>query len=263
MPELPDVEVFKRDLDAKALRQSVAKVHVGSRAGRLLHGITPSMLDQKLRGRALASTRRHGKYLFARADDAGWLVLHFGMSGRLAYAKSAERLPEDAEFLLQFENGAGLAYLAPRKLGRIDWADDPDDYAAARGLGPDALAIDYAGFRERARGRRGGVKAWLMDQGVLAGVGNAYSDEILFQAGIHPTHPVAKLDEGALKKLHQTMRRVLQQAIDADADRQAMPDGFLLPQRRAGGRCPGSGEPVKTIKVGGRTAYYCPQCQPL
>lgn len=259
MPELPDVEVFKRDLDANALHQPVASVHVGSRAGRLLHGITPAMLDQKLRGRALVSTRRHGKYLFARADAAGWLVLHFGMTGQLEYANSVERLPGDAELLLQFENGAGLAYLAPRKLGRIDWADDPDDYAAARSLGPDALAVDYAGFRQRARGRRGGVKAWLMDQGVLAGIGNAYSDEILFEAGSHPLRSVAELDD-ALKGLHKTMRRVLRQAIDADADRQAMPDAFLLPQRRAGGRCPRSDEPVKTIKTGGRTAYYCPHC---
>lgn len=263
MPELPDVEVFKRNLDAQALRQPVAGVHVGRRAARLLHGTTPPMLDHKLRGRALVSTRRHGKYLFARTDGAGWLVLHFGMTGRLEYAKSAMRLPADAEFLLQFENGAGLAYLSPRKLGRIDWTDDPDDYAAARGLGPDAFAIDYAVFRQRAVGRRGGVKAWLMDQSVLAGIGNAYSDEILFQSGIHPTHSVAKLDEAVLKRLHETMRRVLQQAIDADADRQAMPDGFLLPQRHAGGRCPGSGEPVKTIRVGGRTAYYCSKDQPL
>ncbi|MHB1215952.1 MAG: DNA-formamidopyrimidine glycosylase family protein [Thiobacillus sp.] len=111
MPELPDVETFKRYLDATALHQPIGTVRVG--APSLLHGTTPQGLGRRLHGQALESTRRHGKYLFARVDEAGWLVLHFGMSGRLQYAEASGQLPQDAEFLLRFKNKAGLAYIAP------------------------------------------------------------------------------------------------------------------------------------------------------
>lgn len=260
MPELPDVETFRRYLDATALHQPIGKVRVG--APRLLRGITPQGLGRRLHGRALESTRRHGKHLFARVDEAGWLVLHFGMSGRLQYAKASGRLPQDAELLLRFANEAGLAYIAPRKLGRIDWSGAPDDYIASRGLGPDALALDHAAFRDLARGRRGGVKSWLMDQGSLAGIGNLYADEILFQAGIHPGHAVAQLDDSALQALHKAMGRVLRQAIEARAEPDAMPRSFLLPRRHAGARCPRCGERLAAIKLAGRTACFCPRCQP-
>lgn len=260
MPELPEVETFKRDLDANALDQPIKTVCVG--VPRLLHGITPQGLGRRLHGRALDSTRRHGKHLFARVGDAGWLVLHFGMSGRLQYAKAPDPLPQDAQLLLLFENKAGLAYIAPRKLGRIDWTGEPDDYIAARGLGPDALAIDGATFRDLARGRRGGVKSWLMDQGSLAGIGNIYADEILFQARIRPARAVTELDDDTLQVLYEVLHRVLRQAIRARADPLAMPRDFLLSHRRACGRCPRCGGSLATTRIDGRTAYYCPSCQP-
>lgn len=260
MPELPDVETYKRYLDATALHQPIAGIRVG--APRLLHGITPQALGRRLHGQAMESTRRHGKYLFARIDEAGWLVLHFGMTGRLRYAKSSGRLPADAELLLRFENGAGLAYIAPRKLGRIDWTEAPDGYAASRRLGPDALSLDCASLRERARGRRGGVKSWLMDQAALAGIGNVYSDEILFQAGIHPRRAVAELADAQLRALYRALRRVLRGAIDAKADPLGMPRSFLLPERHADGHCPRCGGPVAKTRGAGRTAWFCPRCQP-
>lgn len=105
MPELPEVETTKRYLDATALHQTMETVHVG--ATRLLHGITPQDLGRKLRGRALETTRRHGKYLFARVDETGWLVLHFGMTGRLQYAKSSGELPQHAELLIHSRTARG------------------------------------------------------------------------------------------------------------------------------------------------------------
>ncbi len=260
MPELPDVETYKRYLDATALHQPIARIRVG--AQRLLHGISPQALGRRLDGHSLESTGRHGKYLFVRVDEAGWLVLHFGMTGKLRYAKSPDSTPRHVELLLQFENGAALAYIAPRKLGRIDWAEAPDDYVAARGLGPDALRLDYTTFRERARSRRGRVKSWLMNQAALAGIGNIYSDEILFQAKIHPRRAVAELDGTTLQTLHRVLGRVLRQAIDAHANPDSMPRSFLLPHRAAGGRCPRCGAQVDAIRVAGRTSYYCPRCQP-
>lgn len=194
-------------------------------------------------------------------EDSGWLVLHFGMSGRLQYAKSSAALPQDAELLMQFDSAAALAYIAPRKLGRIGWTEAPDDFIASLGLGPDALSVDYATFWDMARGRRGGVKAWLMDQSALAGIGNLYSDEILFQASVHPRQAVAELGDEQLKVLHRTMRRVLNQATDARADPDAMPRSFLLPHRHVGGRCPRCGERLSQIKAAGRTAFFCPHCQ--
>lgn len=260
MPELPDVESYKRYLDATSLHQPIEAVHVG--ALRLLRDLTPQSLGRRLHGKALESTRRHGKYLFVRVEDGGWLVLHFGMSGRLRYAGSADALPRDGEMLLRFENGAGLAYLAPRKLGRIAWADDPADYVASQGLGADALELDEAGLRALAKGRRGGVKSWLMDQDSLAGIGNLYSDEILFQAGIHPRQAVAALDDAQFRTLARSLGQVLREAIEAQADPGAMPRSFLLPRREAGADCPRCGGRLDELRVAGRTAVFCPNCQP-
>lgn len=133
---------------------------------------------------------------------------------------------------------------------------------AARTLGPDALTLGYADFRALAKGRRGSAKSWLMDQSILAGIGNIYSDEILFQAGIHPKRAVTDLDERVLEALHKALRRVLRLAIDAHAEPDHLPPGYLLPQRKAHGRCPRCGGSLAQLKAAGRTAYYCPQRQP-
>lgn len=258
MPELPDVETFKRYADSTALNQPIASVHV--EANDLLEQTSPSGLGRQLHGRCLTTTRRHGKFLFVRADDDGWLVLHFGMTGRLEYGTSTspDRTPE---LRIQFENGYRLDYIAPRRLGRIAFTKDPGEYIAAQDLGPDALTLSFEAFQERATGKRGSVKCWLMNQSALAGIGNVYSDEILFQTRLYPKTDLRQLEHEDLHTLYRALQEVLHTASRNQARPDHMPDTYLLPRRNSRSRCPRCGGRLDSLKACGRTAWYCPQCQ--
>jgi len=129
-------------------------------------------------------------------------------------------------------------------------------------LGPDAMAdeVDRERFIELLQGRRGAIKSTLMNQSILAGIGNVYSDEILFQAGIHPETPVDDLNAADLGRLYTTMRRVLRVTTEKQADIDRFPDGYLLPKRDEG-VCPKCRGDLQTLKVGGRTTVFCGRCQ--
>jgi formamidopyrimidine-DNA glycosylase len=259
MPELPDVEVYRRYLNATALHQAVAHTHVEDAA--LLSGTSPQGLGRALSHQSFESTRRHGKYLLIELQRRGWLVLHFGMTGRLSYFRDRHEAPDYTRVLFSFDNGYHLAYAAPRKLGSVGLVDDPQALVESHQLGPDALALTREAFRGLAAGRRGAVKAWLMDQASLAGIGNVYSDEILFQARIHPKRQVSALDDDQIERLHDKLQEVLRAAIEARAEPAQMPAHFLLPHRKEGGKCPGCKGSLETVQASGRTAWYCPACQ--
>ena len=261
MPELPDVEVFKRYLDATSLHQEIADVEVYSH--QVLTDINAEGLREKLRGHAIESTRRHGKYLFGEIgeDGTGWLVLHFGMTGNLKYFKDMEQGPSYEQVLIAFANGYHLAYESQRKLGEVRVIDDVAQFVAQKDLGPDALDVDRATFKSLLAGRRGMIKSALMDQSLIAGIGNVYSDEILYQERLHPRTPVKHLDEEAVEAIFHTMKEVLQTAIDCQAIPDQFPDSYIIPHRHGDGPCPGCGGAVERVKVSGRSAYYCPECQ--
>lgn len=266
MPELPDVENFKRYLDATALHKKIEKVKVGSH--KILHGISGPRLAKTLAGHALESTHRHGKHLFAGLDNGDWLALHFGMTGHLAYFKDLADDPKHDRLRLDFANGYHLAFVNQRLFGSVELTGDPGTFVEAAGLGPDALddSLDEGAFRELFAGRRGQVKSALMDQSLMAGIGNVYSDEILFQAGIHPKTRIDNINPKEISKLYRTMRRVLEKAIDCGAGSEELlerlPRSYLLIRREDGAKCPRCGGTIKKIKSAGRTGYYCPACQP-
>jgi formamidopyrimidine-DNA glycosylase len=260
VPELPELEVFKRYVDSTSLHQDIEMVEVKN--GKILGGVTAGGLKRRLEGRKFESTRRHGKHLFVELDEGPWLLLHFGMTGGLNYYEDAVEEPTHARVLISFRNGYHLAFDDQRLFGKVDLIDDPDDYVQVHKLGPDPLDLDLPVFRERLEGRRGEIKATLMNQRVFAGIGNIYSDEILFQVRLHPKTSVGRLDESSLHGLHEQTGRVLRAAIERGADPGGLPAWFLLPHRQEGADCPrGNGTVLKT-KAAGRTAYYCPTCQP-
>jgi formamidopyrimidine-DNA glycosylase len=259
MPELPDVETFRRYLEGMALGQPIRRVRV--EAPRVLDGITPHELDRRLEGRAISRAERHGKVLFAHAG-AWWIVLRFGMTGFLRVYRKPSDAPAHPRVIFDLRNGDHLAFDCQRMFGRVDLAPDPASFIREHHLGPDARAIGRAHFVDRVSSHRGAIKAALMDQSLVAGVGNIYSDEILFQARIHPRTPVRELDEHALGEVHRALRRVLERAIDAEADPAKMPRGWLTPARGKGHPCPRCGHELEAMSVGGRTAYACPRCQP-
>jgi formamidopyrimidine-DNA glycosylase len=259
VPELPDVEVLKQYLDATSLHQDIKAVEV--RDSRILEDISGERLKTGFKGHSFDSTRRHGKYLFAELSDSCWLVLHFGMSGDLKYFKSMEKDPEYDQLLISFSNGYHLAYNAPRKLGLVALIEDMDAFVEKKELGPDAMSLDVTGFQKALSDRRGMVKSTLMNQQIIAGIGNVYSDEILFQARLHPRLGIDELDGETLEQLFNTMREVLQTAIDRRARPDQFPGTYLTRHRNEGERCPKCGGEIERLPVSGRTAYYCPSCQ--
>jgi len=261
MPELPDVAVFKRYFDATALHQQIDGVDV--RDTQLLANVSGPELTSRLAGQAFVGTSRHGKYLFAVLDDDDVLVLHFGMTGHLQYYEYLGDEPEYTQLLCSFRNGYQLAYVSARKLGEIRLIKEIDAFIRAKKLGPDVLDddFDFDAFQERLSARHGMIKTRLTDQHIMAGIGNVYSDEILFQAQVHPKTPVDKLDRETLRAVFDKMKSVLEIAIDHDAEPSQFPDDFIIPQRREDGECPVCGGNVERVKISGRSAYFCPRCQ--
>jgi len=259
MPELPDVEVFRRYLNATALHQEIKAVTV--RSQKILDGISIKRLKASLEGRPFNSTRRHGKYLFAQVGDH-WLVFHFGMTGFLTYFKQPQNRPEYEQLVVDFVNGYHLSYDCRRKLGRIRLTHDVGAFVGKKNLGPDALELDLKRFKERLDTTRSALKSALMNQHVLAGIGNIYSDEMLFQAGVYPKMKTTQLDASLTKTLFKAMNAVLNTAVDCNADPHQLPDAYLIPRRGKDGECPKCGTKLSKITISGRSGYYCRQCQP-
>jgi len=261
MPELPDVEVLKRYVHATCLHKKITDVD--ARSQDTLDNVSARKLKRALKGCSFEHASRHGKHLFVAIDRGGWLSMHFGMTGRLKYFKGMEKDPPHDRMLVMFSNGYCLAYDCQRKLGRIGLVGDVQAYINEHDLGPDALDddFDFKAFRQAVAGRRAMVKSALMNQQRIAGIGNVYSDEILFQAGVRPEVRTDELDTDQLRRIFRSMRRVLRTAVNRKAEPERMPESWLTPQRGRDGACPRCGGDLRHAQVSGRTAYYCPEDQ--
>jgi formamidopyrimidine-DNA glycosylase len=259
MPELPDVEMFKRYLDATSLHQRVDDVDV--RNTYILKDVTARELVRGLKGRRFESSRRHGKHLFVRAVGELWLRLHFGMTGSLQYFKNDEHAPRHARVVFIFANNNRLAFDDQRQFGQISLLKDVDEFLKKRALGPDALDLDLGEFRKIVGKHRGAIKSILLNQRCIAGIGNIYADEILFRTRLHPATEISRLDGKALTKLFRATHYVLEKAIAAKTDVDQMPGSWLLPHRGRVGKCPRCGTELRSARIGGRTAWFCPHCQ--
>jgi len=259
MPELPDVETFKRYLDATSLHQPIKGVNV--RSAYVLKGVSERELGRQLKGRSLERSCRHGKHLFVRTDGDLWLRLHFGMTGSLEYLKDQRQAPKDTRVLFGFANHSRLAFRDQRKFGEIGLLKDVDEFLRKRALGPDALDINLSQFKGMFKKHRAAVKTILLNQKLIAGIGNIYADEILFRARIHPATQASALKKKTVTELLRATRHILKEAIDAQADADLMPRSWLLPHRGKGGKCPRCGRLLKSSRIGGRTAWFCAYCQ--
>lgn len=259
MPELPEVETFKRYLDGTSLHQRITNVDV--RDAYVLKHVSTRQLTQWLKGRRFENSRRHGKHLFVRAGDELWLRLHFGMTGCLQYLKRNEEPPKTARVLFSFANNRRLAFDDQRKFGEIEVIKDIDEFLQTRGLGPDALGISLSQFKTILGKHRGVVKAILLNQQLIAGIGNLYADEILFRVRMHPATEAVRLSDKDLTGLFRAMRYVLEKAIALKTDFNRLPKSWLLMHRGKRGRCPRCGRALKLATIGGRTSWFCAHCQ--
>lgn len=257
MPELPEVEAFKRYIERTSLERPVARMEI--RNGVVIRGADRPALIEAVEGSEVLSVRRRGKQLFLELSRGGWLTWHFGMTGRPVALERWDEEPRFVRVKFVFEHGS-LAFVDPRMLGRIGLTARPERFIEERRLGPDALDITLEEFTTTFGASKGAIKAALMDQHKVAGIGNLYSDEILFQCRIDPRADARSLSEEDMRCMHRAMRRVLNMAISVGTDFERLPRSYLLRGRAVGSSCPRCGSLVSTATVGGRTAFFCPSC---
>lgn len=258
MPELPEVETVVRTLAPYLIGRTIVSARFTSRF------VTPgnrAKLARQVAGRRIESVLRRGKFIVIRFD-AGELAVHLGMTGKLLTAGVAT---PHTYGIFTLDDGV-LLYDDPRQFGRIEWGD-----ARAKKLGPEPLEIGLTEFSRALRKRKTRVKALLLNQAFLAGLGNIYVDEILFASGIHPLAHASRLSATRAAKLHQAMVETLRLAIehrgssisdyvDADGNR----GNFQMLHRvygREGEACAACGTAIKKAVVASRGTHYCPVCQ--
>lgn len=259
MPEGVEIELYRRAVEP-VVNRTVAAVDAAD-AWFLKGGITDREVTEALVGHRIEGTRRRGKLLMLDVSNGATLGLRFGMTGRpvvdeamaiddLEYASNTYK-PEWDRFTLTFAEGGDLRIQDPRRLGGVEL--DPDEDA----LGVDAFAATLGQLRHRVLVGEVALKARLLDQARLAGVGNLIADEVLYRAGLDPARPAGALSEGEERRVHRHLRKVLDDFLTQGGSH----TGRLQPARVRGGRCPKDGAELLRRTVGGRTTYSCPEHQ--
>ncbi len=269
MPELPEVETIVRGL---APRLEGAELG----PARLLF---PPLLRRPsgrglavLEGKRVLGLRRRGKMALISCDGGWTLVFHLKMTGQLLLAKPADPVDKHVRLVIPLAGrGLELRFRDVRKFGFLCCLGPGSSAPELDGLGPEPLEADRAAFAARFRGRKGRIKGLLLDQRVVAGIGNIYADEILFRARIHPLTPAAALGDRELETLRRSVRAVLRRAIARKGstirnytDPDGVPGDFQSLHKvygREGEACFSCGTPVRRIRVAGRSTFFCPQCQ--
>jgi len=278
VPELPEVETVRRTLIPVVRGRTVAGVTVGD--ARSLKNATPAELARALTGAEVTGVLRRGKYLIWELSDGHRVVFHLRMTGQLVHTDPDEPEAKHTCLRIGLSDGGEVRFVDTRHLGTIHLLPPEDGRGSLQGppglvrLGPEPLAPDLdedAVYRE-LQGRRRQIKALLLDQTFLAGVGNIYADEALHLAGIHPERPAGTLDRAEARRLLKVIRHILSAAIRQSGtsvsdyvDGEGRRGRFQLQLRvygRRGEACPDCGDTVDRVKVGGRSSYFCPRCQP-
>jgi len=275
VPELPEVETVRRRIAPVVEGATIASAEILD--ARLTRPVDPGLVAEALVGERIATVERRGKYLLWLLESGRTLVVHLRMTGSLRHAVGGH-LPEDAyrRATIALDTGTSLAYRDVRRFGTWELLDEGHlrPYLAAR-LGPEPLAASFTGDR-LARildGRRAPIKAVLLDQRRVAGIGNIYADEALWRARIHPRRPAGELETSDVTRLHRAVRAALRRGIELqgstlrdyvtpDGDSGGMQHEFHV-YGRLGEPCDRCGRPIERIVVGGRGTWLCPRCQVL
>ncbi len=273
MPELPEIEVLRRSLEPLLVGDRIERIEV--RAPALREPLDRRRLGRDARGRRVERLRRRGKYLLIDLEAGRTLVVHLGMSGRLTVVPGdAPREPHE-HLAFHLASGRRLRLVDPRRFGLAFTAPtaglDADRHLAELGIEPLGAGFDGAALAAAAARRRGPVKAFLMDAGVVVGLGNIYATEALWAAGIHPERSVARVSRARWEKLADAVREVLARAIAQGgttlrdyADGEGNAGTFqvsLAVYGREGAPCPRCGAPIRRFVQANRSTFYCPKCQ--
>jgi formamidopyrimidine-DNA glycosylase len=279
VPELPEVETVRRGLDRLVVGRRIASVEVGRE--RTVRRTSAQAIIDGLTGATILGTRRHGKYLLLTLDTGDEVMIHLRMSGRVLVADPGEARPPHTHVvaILEGEPAAELRFVDPRTFGEVVVFDPSNALVelpelARLGVDPIAGDLDRATLRRILLGRRRQLKALLLDQHVIAGIGNIYADEILHAARIRPDRLSDSLTGQEITRLHRELHRILGEAIEAGGstlddtqyvDAEGAGGWFQLNHRvydRAGERCLTCGKGVVVrVPFAGRSTHFCPRCQ--
>jgi formamidopyrimidine-DNA glycosylase len=258
VPELPDVEGYRRYWSRYMPGKQVRRVEVPTPA--IVRNRRPGSLRRSLSGRRLRRPARRGKWLLAPADGAT-LLLHFGMTGALHWTSHGEAERHRHDRLVVVTGAGEMRYRNMRMLGGVWLARDDRELDEIVGsLGPDAAGLDHEELKRLLEGRRGGVKATLMNQAVVAGIGNELSDEILWRARVHPAQRLDRLGARRRSRVAAAMRAVIEESVPHG--RIPREPGWLEEHRGSrDARCPRCKRALRRSRIAGRTSYWCPRCQ--
>lgn len=267
MPELPEVETIKNELAPHVLGKIIAGLTVID--SKIVQKLPVPQFISGVTGRKITSLERRGKYLIFHLDNGKKLIYHLRMTGSLIINPGES--DKYRRIIFHLDNGDNLVFTDRRRLGVIWLADSKEDVIRKMGLEPFDEQFTVSYFKELLKKRTAPIKAVLLDQHFLAGVGNMYADEALFLAGIHPEKIAGRLTGKQIDKLHSAIKSVLQKAIDnkgASVDTYRRPDGVngtaqdeFNVAHQLGKPCPVCGRPIQRIAIRNRGSYFCPHCQ--
>jgi formamidopyrimidine-DNA glycosylase len=272
MPELPEVETIRRQLAPHLTGRTIAGAEILD--PRWTRPDQPATIEAALRGAIVERLGRSGKYLVWELSDERYLLMHLRMTGTLLLDPAAD--PPHTRVRMELDDGHRLVYVDPRRFGtgHLVIGDAAREAYLDERIGVEPLTASFTPehLRALARGRIAPVKAFVLDQKRIAGVGNIYADEALFRAGVHPLRPAGRLTRGDWVRVHAGIEEALRAGIDAkgasiddyrhiDGARGSFQDQFLV-HLRAGQPCVRCGRTIRKIVVGGRGTYVCEHCQP-
>lgn len=277
MPELPEVETIRRDLAAAVRGRRITGATLYQPL--VLRHPTPTEFVSHLRGKTIEAIDRKAKYLLLRLSDDWLWVVHLMLEGQLLYQPAEAPIAGETKLIVSLDNGCQLRLRDVVGLARTYLLRGGEELPELHlwELGPEPLApgFTFERFLERLRGRSGMIKPLLLDQHVIAGVGNLYADEVLFRARLHPKRKANTLTPEELSRLYEALIGVLQEAVahrGTSAPRSLYRDlwgrkgghqDYLQVFRKRGEPCPGCAGAVQEIRVGGRATFVCPSCQPV
>lgn len=281
MPELPEVETVARGLRRTILGRRIMSVKLG----KTDFIDDPAALEQHLPGRRIDAVERYGKFMLLRLSPAGRsaqpspngdnspaaLLVHLGMTGQMAPSPAAQPCEKHTHACFLLDDSRELRYTDTRRFGRLAYLTEDSIRDELRAFGADPLEVSAEEFSTRIRSRRARIKALLLDQQVLRGVGNIYADESLWRAKIHPARLGARLTEKQTRTLHRALQDVLKKAIAMRGssisdflDAEGQPGEYQRRHRaygREGKACYRCGATIRRAIVAGRSSYFCPNCQ--
>lgn len=295
MPELPEVETIVKDLRKKIIDREIISVWFD--APKLIKKPKPADFEKEIKGLKIEDIRRRAKNILIFLNQDKVLLIHQKMTGHLLYGKWAikktrnqkfetrsliagamrEKVNDYIHIIFYLDNGWQLALSDLRKFAKVVLGskEEIENLEELRKLGPEPLEknFDFKKFKEAIQKKNGKIKQVLMDQNIISGIGNIYSDEILWTARVHPFKPTNRLNKLELKKIFQATKKILKEALNLrgiSISNFRDPEGkkgYYAEHRRVyqreGEKCPRCGGIIKRVKIGGRSAHFCPKCQKL